>query len=87
LSRKPKNLNGSPKRKSNKSDAEKPETRLAPIRKSGGVRNRKNGVDEFGNPPPLPPMPSSGSKKPPGSAALNELDPVAESPTESLEES
>ena len=90
--RKPKTMNGSPKRKPFRPDsdsaASKPETKqLGPIRKTGRKMERKNGVDEFGNPPPLPPMTSSVQKKSAGSGSvLNELDPVAESPTESLED-
>ena len=87
--RKPKTVNGSPKRKAIKSDSDpkSDSKQLAPIRKNG--RNlpkldRKNGSDEFGNLAPLPPMPTP--KKPTGSTSImNELDTVAESPTESLE--
>ena len=92
--RKPKAVNGSPKRKAIKSDADAAAAKsdpkqLAPIRKNGrnlSKLDRKNGVDEFGNPAPLPPMPMPTPKKPTGSTSImNELDTVAESPTESLE--
>ena len=69
----------------------KVDPKLGPVRKTAGVRNlpkieRKNalgalgGEGEFAAHPPLPPT-SLGLKK-----AMNELDPVAESPTESLED-
>jgi hypothetical protein len=89
----PKNQNGSPKRRSNKSDPSddtgKPDSKLGPIRKTRNLpklEKRKNGSDEFGNPPPLPPTSSViGPKKSGGANVMNDLDTVAESPTESLE--
>jgi hypothetical protein len=89
----PKNQNGSPKRRSNKSDSSddtgKPDSKLGPIRKTRNLpklEKRKNGSDEFGNPPPLPPTSSViGPKKSGGANVMNDLDTVAESPTESLE--
>ena len=75
----------------------KVDPKLGPVRKTAGVRNlpkieRKKGLgslgsggDEFTSHPPLPPT-SLGPKKLTGSNIMNELDPVAESPTESFED-